>query len=145
MPCQVQHPLAVTGKKEAHICVLICGHETRIFKVTRSESVIQHIINAECYFWEYVEKDTPPDVDASESAAKALHYPKHVPLSSTDLSEDEQANQQLEQLIQTRDFVRGWIRLKMKDCQTNKFTDYLIYFSFKAQIYSQGRDYILKN
>ena len=45
--CQVQHQLAVTGKKAAHICVLICGHETRIFKVTRSESVIQHIINAE--------------------------------------------------------------------------------------------------
>ncbi|MHC3076698.1 lambda-exonuclease family protein, partial [Acinetobacter nosocomialis] len=26
--CQVQHQLAVTGKKAAHICVLICGHET---------------------------------------------------------------------------------------------------------------------
>ena len=69
--CQVQHQLAVTGKKAAHICVLICGHETRIFKVTRSESVIQHIVNAERYFWECVEKDTPPEADASESAAKA--------------------------------------------------------------------------
>jgi predicted phage-related endonuclease len=39
-------------QKAAHICVLICGHETRIFKVTRSESVIQHIINAERYFWD---------------------------------------------------------------------------------------------
>lgn len=102
--CQVQHQLAVTGKKAAHICVLICGHETRIFKVTRSESVIQHIINAERHFWECVEKDTPPDADASESAAKALQqlYPEHVPLSTTDLSEDEQANQQFEQLIQVR-------------------------------------------
>ncbi|MCX3036583.1 YqaJ viral recombinase family protein, partial [Acinetobacter baumannii] len=69
--CQVQHQLAVTGKRAAHVCVLICGHETKIFKVTRSESVIKHIINAERYFWECVEKDTPPDVDASESAAKA--------------------------------------------------------------------------
>jgi putative phage-type endonuclease len=102
--CQVQHQLAVTGKKAAHICVLICGHETRIFKVTRSESVIQHIIHAERHFWECVEKDTPPDADASESAAKALQqlYPEHVPLSTTDLSEDEQANQQFEQLIQAR-------------------------------------------
>jgi hypothetical protein len=43
-----------------------------------------------------------PEVDASESAAKALQllYPEHVPLSTTDLSEDEQANQQFEQLIQ---------------------------------------------
>jgi predicted phage-related endonuclease len=65
--------LAVTGKQQ-HICVLICGHETRIFKVTRSESVIQHIINAERYFWECVEKDIPPEADASESAAKACNY-----------------------------------------------------------------------
>ncbi|UTO20373.1 YqaJ viral recombinase family protein [Acinetobacter sp. Z1] len=102
--CQVQHQLAVTGKHAAHICVLICGHETRIFKVIRSESVIQHIIHAERYFWECVEKDTPPDADASESAAKTLQllYPEHVPLSTTDLSEDTQANQQFEQLIQAR-------------------------------------------
>ena len=105
--CQVQHQLAVTGKKAAHICVLICGHETRIFKVTRSESVIQHIINAERYFWDCVEKDTPPEADASESAAKALQllYPEHVPLSTIDLSEDEQANQQFEQLIRVRNQV----------------------------------------
>jgi len=92
--CQVQHQLAVTGKKAAHICVLLCGHETRIFKVTRSESVIQHIVNAERYFWDCVEKDTPPEADASESAAKALQllYPEHIPLSTADLSEDEQAN-----------------------------------------------------
>ena len=105
--CQVQHQLAVTGKQAAHICVLLCGHETRIFKVTRSESVIQHIINAERYFWDCVEKDTPPEADASESAAKALQllYPEHIPLSTADLSEDEQANQQFEQLIRVRNQV----------------------------------------
>jgi predicted phage-related endonuclease len=32
--CQVQHQLAVTGKQAAHICALICGHETKIYKVT---------------------------------------------------------------------------------------------------------------
>jgi len=102
--CQVQHQLAVTGKKAAHICVLICGHETRIFKVIRSESVIEHIINAEQHFWQCVEKDIPPDADASESAATALQllYPEHVPLSTTDLSKNMQANQQFEQLIQAR-------------------------------------------
>jgi predicted phage-related endonuclease len=54
-----------------------------------------------------VEKDTPPEADASESAAKALQllYPEHVPLSTTDLSEDEQANQQFEQLIRVRNQV----------------------------------------
>jgi hypothetical protein len=43
----------------------------RIFKVTRSESVIQHIINAERYFWDCVEKDTPPE------AMPVNRQPKH--------------------------------------------------------------------
>ena len=131
--CQVQHQLAVTGKKAAHICVLLCGHETRIFKVTRSESVIQHIVNAERYFWDCVEKDTPPEADASESAAKALQllYPEHVPLSTTDLSEDEQANQQFEQLIRVRnqvekhqeqfDLLKHQLQAKMQEAERATF------------------------
>ena len=131
--CQVQHQLAVTGKQAAHICVLLCGHETRIFKVTRSESVIQHIVNAERYFWECVEKDTPPEADASESAAKALQllYPEHVPLSTADLSEDEQANQQFEQLIRVRnqvekhqeqfDLLKHQLQAKMQEAERATF------------------------
>ncbi|MEN3968146.1 lambda-exonuclease family protein [Acinetobacter sp. BWR-L5] len=131
--CQVQHQLAVTGKKAAHICVLICGHETRIFKVTRSESVIQHIVNAERYFWECVEKDTPPEADASESAAKALQllYPEHIPLSTTDLSENEDANQQFEQLIRVRnqvekhqeqfDLLKHQLQAKMQEAERATF------------------------
>ena len=132
--CQVQHQLAVTGKKAAHICVLICGHETKIFKVTRSESVIGHIINAERYFWECVEKDTPPEADASESAGKALQllYPEHVPLNTTDLSEDMQANQQFQQLIQARnqiekhqeqfDRLKHHLQAKMQQAERATFT-----------------------
>lgn len=65
-------------KQAAYVCVLICGHETRIYKVTRSESVIEHIVRAERHFWKCVEMDIPPAVDASESAGKALQtlYPE---------------------------------------------------------------------
>ncbi|MCU4582497.1 YqaJ viral recombinase family protein [Acinetobacter gyllenbergii] len=127
--CQVQHQLAVTGKQAAHICALICGHETRIFKVTRSETVIKYIVDAERYFWECVEKDVPPDVDASESAAKALQllYPVHIPLSTTDLSGDVAANQCFEQLLQQRhlleqhqgsfDQLKHQIQIKMQDSE----------------------------
>lgn len=102
--CQVQHQLAVTGKQAAHVCVLICGHETKIFKVTRSESVIEHIVQAERLFWECVENDVPPAVDASESAAKALQqlYPEHTPLSCVDLTEVELANELFDQLIKEK-------------------------------------------
>ncbi|EHU2458157.1 YqaJ viral recombinase family protein [Acinetobacter baumannii] len=44
---QVQHQLAVTGKQSAHICALICGDETKIFKVIRNETMIRHIIEEE--------------------------------------------------------------------------------------------------
>ncbi|MDP7762677.1 YqaJ viral recombinase family nuclease [Acinetobacter baumannii] len=127
--CQVQHQLAVTGKKAAHICVLICGHETRIYKVTRSETVIKHIIEAERYFWECVEKDIPPDVDASESAAKAIQqfYPQHVPLTVEDLSHNDQANQLFSQLLKERhhieihqnlfDETKHQIQMLMKDAE----------------------------
>ena len=132
--CQVQHQLAVTGKQAAHICVLICGHETRIFKVTRSESVIQHIVNAERHFWECVETDTPPDADASASAAKALQqlYPEHIPLSTEDLSGDAIANQQFIELIQARhqiekhqesfDLLKHQLQAKMQGVERATFT-----------------------
>ena len=131
--CQVQHQLAVTGKQAAHICALICGHETRIFKVTKNETVIKYLINAERYFWECVEKDIPPDVDASESAAKALQllYPAHVPLSTTDLSEDTKANHDFEQLLKQRhlieqhqasfDQLKHQIQAKMQDSERATF------------------------
>lgn len=133
--CQVQHQLAVTGKQAAHVCVLICGHEARIFKVTRSESVIEHIVNAERYFWQCVEKDTPPSVDASESAAKALQllYPVHIPLTTTDLSGDDEANQQFNELIEQRnllaqhqeqfDLLKHQLQLKLQDAERATFKD----------------------
>lgn len=131
--CQVQHQLAVTGKQAAHICALICGHETKIYKVTSNEMVIKYLINAERYFWECVEKDVPPDVDASESAAKALQllYPVHVPLSTTDLSKDVTANQDFEQLLKQRhlieqhqtnfDLLKHQIQAKMQDSERATF------------------------
>lgn len=70
--CQVQHQLAVTGKQLAHVCVLICGHEARVYEIKRDELIINQLIQQERRFWEYVQKDVPPPADGSESAAKAL-------------------------------------------------------------------------
>jgi predicted phage-related endonuclease len=95
--------IAVTGKQAAHICALICGHETKIFKVTRNETVIQHIINAERHFWQCVESDIPPSVDASDSAAKALQqlYPEQFHYSRRP-HQNEQANYLFNQLLEER-------------------------------------------
>ena len=106
--CQVQHQLAVTGKTAAHICVLLCGHEAKIFKVERDERLIASIIDHERLFWQYVETDTPPTPDHSESAARALKqlYPTAKPSSKVDLREDEGANKLFEQLLSYRDYMQ---------------------------------------
>ena len=72
--CQVQHQLAVTGKAAADVCVLICGQEIRIYRIQRDDELIARLIELERQFWQYVETDTPPPADGSESADRALRY-----------------------------------------------------------------------
>lgn len=106
--CQVQHQLAVTGKTAAHICVLLCGHEAKIYKVERDERLIESIMEHERLFWQYVETDTPPTPDHSESAARALKqlYPKPEPNSKIDFKDDTGANKLFEQLLSYRDYMQ---------------------------------------
>ena len=106
--CQVQHQLAVTGKQAAHICVLLCGHEAKIYKVERDERLIESIMEHERLFWQYVETDTPPTPDHSESAARALKhlYPAPKPSSKVDLRDDDGANKLFEQLLSYRDYMQ---------------------------------------
>ena len=106
--CQVQHQLAVTGKQAAHICVLLCGHEAKIYKVERDERLIESVIEHERLFWQYVETDTPPTPDHSESAARALKqlYPTAKPSSKVDLTDDDGANKLFEQLLSYRDYMQ---------------------------------------
>jgi putative phage-type endonuclease len=72
--CQVQHQLAVTGKQAADVCVLVCGQEIRIYRIERDDELIDKLIQLEHKFWHYVETDTAPPADGSESAAQALQY-----------------------------------------------------------------------
>ena len=106
--CQVQHQLAVTGKQAAHICVLLSGHEAKIYKVERDERLIASIIEHERLFWHHVETDTPPAPDHSESAARALKqlYLIQKPSSKIDLRNDDGANTLFEQLLSYRDYMQ---------------------------------------
>jgi putative phage-type endonuclease len=74
---QVQHQLAVTGKAAADVAVLLCGQTLEIHRIERDEEVIARLVVLESRFWGYVESDTPPPADGSESAARALRrlYP----------------------------------------------------------------------
>lgn len=86
---QVQHQLAVTGKQAADVAVLMNGQNLEIHRIERDEALITKLIELEAKFWHYVQTDTPPPADGSNSASKALQalYPNDDS-SEVDYSED---------------------------------------------------------
>lgn len=74
---QVMHQLAVTGKQAADVAVLLGGQQLEVYRIERDDTLIAHLIELERQFWRYVETDTPPPADGSDSADLALRllYP----------------------------------------------------------------------
>lgn len=101
--CQVQHQLAVTGKAAADVCVLICGQEIQIYRIQRDDELIARLIELERKFWHYVETDTPPPADGSESADRALRYlyPKDAG-NTIDLTDDTEMSATFADLVSLR-------------------------------------------
>lgn len=114
---QVQHQLAVTNKLAADVCVLMCGQEIRIHRIERDDALIARLIELERQFWHYVETDTPPPADGSDSASKALQclYP-YDRGSTLDLTDDRVMSAAFADLITVRDDIanRGKIEAELK-------------------------------
>ncbi len=100
---QVHHQLAVTGKQAADVAVLVCGNEFRTYRIERDEALISRLIELEAKFWHYVESDTPPPADGSDSADVALRalYPQDCG-ETLDLSADAGMGATLTDLIAVR-------------------------------------------
>ncbi|MDN7941540.1 YqaJ viral recombinase family protein [Burkholderia multivorans] len=71
---QAQHQLAVTGKAAAHVAVLLCGQALEVHRIDRDDALIGRLVELEARFWRFVETDTPPPADGSESADRALRH-----------------------------------------------------------------------
>lgn len=71
---QLQHQLAVTGKAAAHVAVLLCGQALEVHRIERDDALIGRLIELEARFWRFVQTDTPPPADGSESADRALRH-----------------------------------------------------------------------
>ncbi|WP_186070807.1 YqaJ viral recombinase family protein [Burkholderia gladioli] len=86
---QVQHQLAVTGKQAAHVAVLVCGQQLDVHRIDRDDELIAKLIELEARFWQFVETDTPPPADGSDSADRALRtlFPSDAG-STVDFSDD---------------------------------------------------------
>lgn len=100
---QVQHQLAVTGKQAGHVAVLVCGQQLDVHRIDRDDELIVKLIELEARFWQFVESDTPPPADGSESADRALRslFPRDAG-STVDFSDDRNLSATFADLVSVR-------------------------------------------
>ncbi|MFP3801168.1 YqaJ viral recombinase family protein [Paraburkholderia sp. SIMBA_027] len=100
---QVQHQLAVTGKQAAHVAVLLCGQQLDVHRIERDDELIAKLIDLEARFWQYVESDTAPPADGSDSADRALRclFPRDAG-STVDFSDDRTLSATFADLVTVR-------------------------------------------
>lgn len=105
---QVQHQLAVTGKQAADVAALLCGQQLAVYRIERDDALIANLIALEAEFWRYVETDTPPPGDGSESADRALRclYPRDSGCT-VDFSDDRQLSAAFADLIAVREQIES--------------------------------------
>lgn len=116
---QVQHQLAVTGKQAAHVAVLLCGQKLDVHRIERDDELISRLVDLEGRFWQYVESDTPPPADGSDSADRALRclFPRDAG-STVDFSDDRNLSSTFADLVTVRAEIesREQLEAKLKQC-----------------------------
>lgn len=113
---QVQHQLAVTGRQAADVAVLICGQKLEVHRVVRDDALIGRLIELEAAFWRFVETDTPPQADGSESADRALRCLYPGAGGTVDFSDDRRLSSAFADLVMVRADIeaRQQVEAKLK-------------------------------
>ena len=116
---QVQHQLVVTGKAAADVAVLLGGQHLEIHRIHRDEALIARLIQLEAAFWRYVETDTPPPADGSDSAEQALRclYPQDKGIA-VDFSTDRHLSATFADWISVRQTLAETEKVEAKLKQT---------------------------
>ncbi|MFC5430773.1 YqaJ viral recombinase family protein [Paraburkholderia denitrificans] len=99
---QVQHQLAVAGKQAADIAVLVCGQKLEVHRIERDDALIARLIELEAVFWRYVETDTPPPADGSDSADRALRCLYPGTGGTVDFTDDHRLSSAFADLVAVR-------------------------------------------
>ena len=112
---QVHHQLAVTGKQAADVAVLLGGQHLEIHRIERDEVLIRNLVQLEREFWHFVETDTPPPADGSESADLALRclYPQDSG-NTVDFSQDRTLSATFSDLVALRESIAEQEKLEAK-------------------------------
>ncbi|KAE8758414.1 endonuclease [Paraburkholderia madseniana] len=104
---QVQHQLAVTGKHTADVAVLLCGQALEVHRIARDDGLIARLIELEARFWQFVESDTPPPADGSESADRALRHLYPGNGGTVDFTGDRNLSSVFADLVAVRAEIEG--------------------------------------
>ncbi|GAB7534626.1 YqaJ viral recombinase family nuclease [Burkholderia sp. 3C] len=115
---QVQHQLAVTGKAAAHVAVLLCGQALEVHRIERDDALIGRLIELEARFWQFVESDTPPPADGSESADRALRHLYPGNGEAIDFSSDRGLSSVFADLVAVRAEIEARQKLEAQLKQT---------------------------
>ncbi|MFL9928848.1 YqaJ viral recombinase family protein [Paraburkholderia sp. RL18-103-BIB-C] len=99
---QVQHQLAVTGKQATDVAVLLCGQKLEVHRVIRDDALIARLIELEAAFWRFVETNTPPPADGSESADRALRCLYPGAGGTVDFTDDRRLSSAFADLVAVR-------------------------------------------
>jgi len=83
---QVAHYCIVTNATQAHIAVLIGGHDYREYKYTRDTELENTIIEAASAFWNAVQNDLPPPPVNQKDLR--MMFPRHNPEKTLTISQD---------------------------------------------------------
>lgn len=77
---QVQHEMAAMGVEWGSIAALIGGQRFLWKDLDLHDTFIEWMLGQLSAFWDLVQRDIPPEPDASESARETLHkmFPRHV-------------------------------------------------------------------
>jgi putative phage-type endonuclease len=115
---QVQHQLAVTGRQAADVAVLLCGQKLEVHRVVRDDALIARLIELEAAFWRYVETDTPPPADGSDSADRALRCLYPGAGGTVDFTDDRSLSSTFSDLVAVRAEIEGHQAIESKLKQT---------------------------
>jgi len=82
---------------------LLCGQALKIYRVERNEELIEALYVLERQFWDFVETDTPPPVDGTDSAERALRHLYPVDRGETlDFSQSKELSDAFDELLAIR-------------------------------------------
>ena len=115
---QVQHQLAVTGKQAAHVAVLLCGQALEVHRIERDDALIGRLIELEARFWQFVESDTPPPADGSDSADRALRHLYPGNGGTVDFTDDRNLSSVFADLVAVRAEIEERQRVEARLKQT---------------------------